>query len=206
MAESAEPEDEGATPRDGRSERGARNREAILDAVYRLVEAEDLMPTAEQVAEKAGVGIRTVFRHFSDMEALYAEVSERVYASVRPLIDTPVLQGGFEERASAFAAGRFNLFERIAPFKRAGLIRRPRSKFLQADHAEMVRRLRASLMAAFPELANAPPTLVESLDQISSFEAWDRLRGDQRLDRAVAQQTVEFALRTLLSPFITNNS
>ena len=36
-----------------------------------LIEGGDLMPSAARVAEEAGVGLRTVFRHFDDMDSLY---------------------------------------------------------------------------------------------------------------------------------------
>ena len=71
---------------DGRVQRGARNRELILDALFTLVASGDLQPTAEEVAQQAGVGTRTVFRHFDDMESLYAEMSARVEKEIRPLL------------------------------------------------------------------------------------------------------------------------
>ena len=62
MASSSAPE------ADGRVLRGARTRERIVDAVFELVSEGTVRPTAEEVASRAGVGIRTVFRHFDDME------------------------------------------------------------------------------------------------------------------------------------------
>ena len=55
---------------DGRRLRSERSRQAIIDAMLKLVEEGVLVPTAQQVSERAGVGIRSVFRHFSDMESL----------------------------------------------------------------------------------------------------------------------------------------
>ena len=43
-----------------------------IDALQELVHEGVLVPTAQTVAERAGVGIRTVFRHFDDMETLFA--------------------------------------------------------------------------------------------------------------------------------------
>ena len=50
-----------ATALDGRVRRGARNRQTIVDALLDLVGSGILRPTAQQVADRAGVGIRTVF-------------------------------------------------------------------------------------------------------------------------------------------------
>ena len=60
---------------DGRLQRSERSRQAIVQALLGLVGEGVLEPTAEQVAARADVGIRTVFRHFSDMESLFAEMS-----------------------------------------------------------------------------------------------------------------------------------
>ena len=57
-------------PRDGRALRSERSRRPIVEALFALVGEGVLQPTAQQVADRAGVGIRTVFRHFEDMDAL----------------------------------------------------------------------------------------------------------------------------------------
>jgi AcrR family transcriptional regulator len=57
---------------DGRRLRSERSREAIIDVMLTLIEEGALIPTAQQVSERAGVGIRSVFRHFSDMAGLFA--------------------------------------------------------------------------------------------------------------------------------------
>ena len=56
-----------STVPDGRRLRSERSRQAIIDAMMELIGEGNLVPTAQQASERAGVGIRTVFRHFSDM-------------------------------------------------------------------------------------------------------------------------------------------
>ena len=70
------------------------------------------------------------------------------------------------------------VFERIAPYKRASIANQRRSPFLAAQHRKLVTGLRARLFAWLPELDRAPAPLVEAIDQATSFEAWDRLRGE----------------------------
>ena len=43
-----------------------------------LIHAGNLQPTAQQVADHAKVGIRSVFRHFEDMESIFASVDKLV--------------------------------------------------------------------------------------------------------------------------------
>lgn len=40
-----------------------------------LVREGDISPSAELVAARADVGLRTVFRHFKDLDSLYREMS-----------------------------------------------------------------------------------------------------------------------------------
>lgn len=186
------------TTRDGRSERGARNRTAIIDAVYDLVQREERLPTAERAAAQAGVGIRTVFRHFKDMDALYAEASKRLYTDIAEFIQLPLAQGTLEERARTLIERRCEMYERIASFRRATTRLRDQSEFLQAQNAANMNALRLRLFGTFPELEGAPPALNEALDMLSSFEAWNRLRVEQGLSSFEARICLESAFTSLL--------
>ena len=115
---------------DGRVLRGARSREAIVNAVFELIGEGFAQPTAEQVAKRAGVQVRTVFRHFADMETLYAQLSGRVEREMRPLLEQPSIEGGLDARVRALVARRCALYERIAPFKHSGALQRAHSPFL----------------------------------------------------------------------------
>ena len=52
-----------------------------------LVREGRIAPTAEEVAQRASVGLRTVFRRFKDMESLYAEMSVAIGERVAPIVD-----------------------------------------------------------------------------------------------------------------------
>lgn len=183
---------------DGRLRRGERSREAIVAALFGLVGEGVLQPTAQQVAERAGVGIRTVFRHFDDMEGLFATMDARLSADARPILREEAGTGSRRERLRAFVARRARLFERIAPYKRSANVQRWRSDFLRARHAALIRELRADLLRGLPELEAAPGEVLEAADLLTSFEAWDRLRADQRLSRERAEAAVARAVEALL--------
>ena len=65
-----------ATKVDGRRLRSDRSRQVIVEAMLQLIDGGNLVPTAQQVADHAKVGIRSVFRHFEDMEAIFATADE----------------------------------------------------------------------------------------------------------------------------------
>ena len=59
---------------DGRLLRSERSRHLIVEATTELIDEGVLTPTAQQVAKRANVGIRSVFRHFDDMDSIFEHV------------------------------------------------------------------------------------------------------------------------------------
>jgi len=184
---------------DGRALRSERSRHAIVTAFFELIGGGNPQPTAQQVAAQAGVGLRSVFRHFEDMESLYAELNERVQAAALPLLRDPPGAGTVEQRALEIVRHRSAFFEALSPFKRSGDIVRHRSVFLQRQHVGVVRELRERLLRGLPELAAAPDAVTDALDAALSFEIWDRLRRDQRLSRERATEALNTVALALLA-------
>src|SRR3546814_17871460 len=63
----ASPPDASATT-DGRSLRRDRNRMAVIDAVLALYDSGNLAPSSDDIAERAGPSVRSVFRYFDDVD------------------------------------------------------------------------------------------------------------------------------------------
>src|SRR3954470_18279608 len=60
----------GVTPTetvDGRTARATRTREAVVSAVLDLVNEGNPKPTAREIADRAGVSLRSVYVHFDDL-------------------------------------------------------------------------------------------------------------------------------------------
>jgi AcrR family transcriptional regulator len=184
---------------DGRMRRSQRSGHAIVEALLELVGEGTVEPTAQQVAQRAGVGIRTVFRRFSDMESLFAEMDARLQAEALPLLVGGQPRGTIAERARLLVQQRCAFFERISPYKRAGNLKRPRSAFLSSRHAMLVRELRRDLQRWLPELQSKPADLVDALDLATSFEAWDRLRTEQRLSNQRVLATMQRIVSALVA-------
>jgi len=168
-------------PTDGRVQRSERSRTAIVQALLELIGEGSVSPTAQQVAERADVGVRTVFRHFSDMETLFSTMNEQLNAEVASLFVEKVQTGSFEDRVDALIERRMTIFGKLAPYVRSSTIQRWRSAFLQAEHERTIRVLRRDLRRWLPEIESAPTEVADALEMILSFEAWNRLRVDQRL-------------------------
>jgi AcrR family transcriptional regulator len=183
---------------DGRVRRGVRSREAIVAALMDLVGSGVLQPTVQQVAERAGVGVRSVFRHFTEMETLHRAMDARLEAEARPLLGGPERTGTLAERVQTIVRQRAAFFERIAPYKRSGNLVRWRSSFLQDRHLTLQRLMRADMLRWFPELDGASAPVIEAIDLATSFEAWERLRFDRQLGPKAAMSVVETAIHALL--------
>lgn len=187
---------------DGRVLRGARNREAIVDALLALYRAGVLRPTAQQVAERAGVAPRSVYHHFADMEGLVAEVSARQAREHGHLMEAPDADGPLETRVAALISRRAEFFEAVAPVRRAALLEAHRSPTVRRNLATLSRRLRTQLETLFaPELRGrrARRQLLDAVDLLTSWDAWDRLRSHQGLDRAAATNVLASTVKTLLT-------
>ena len=115
----------------GRRQRSLDSRARIVAAMLQLVRAGDVSPSAEQVAARAGVGLRSVFRHVKDMDAaLYREMADVVEArdSARPSTGPSrarLARARDRDRAPPLGGLRADR----APFQRAAEANRHRSSF-----------------------------------------------------------------------------
>ncbi|MDB5469891.1 MAG: hypothetical protein JWR84_1451, partial [Caulobacter sp.] len=120
---------------DGRHRRSQDSRARIVAAMLELVKAHEVSPSAEQVAARADVGLRTVFRHFKDMDSLYREMSGVIESEMRAVVDRPFTAPDWRGRLMELIERRAVVFERIGPFRRASNAVRHRSRVLEADNA-----------------------------------------------------------------------
>jgi AcrR family transcriptional regulator len=183
---------------DGRRVRGQTNRRKIVDAMIALVSEGVLSPSAQEVAERADVGLRTVFRHFDDMESLYSEMSAQVSARILPLISTPFVASDWRKRVDELIERRASAFEKMLPFKSAADIIRHKSEFLSEEHVQLQTFNRGRLLEALPSELRRKRAAVEALDLLMSFEAWRRLRRDQCLSATQAKATIVAAVGAVL--------
>jgi AcrR family transcriptional regulator len=179
---------------DGRRMRSADSRARIVAAMLDLIQAGETLPGAEQVAMRADVGLRTVFRHFKDMDSLYREMSEVIEAKVRAVAAEPFRSTDWRGKLDEFVERRSRVFEQMGPFKRALDVHRHRSEAVASDSTKMAAELRAILKRELPPEVTGDPLQFEALDMLLSFETWSRLRRDQGLDLDTARRVLAAAV------------
>ncbi|HEX3367484.1 TetR/AcrR family transcriptional regulator [Phenylobacterium sp.] len=183
---------------DGRRRRGQDNRAKIVAAMLDIIHAGDLAPSAEQVAQRADVGLRTVFRHFQDMDSLFREMSVVIMGELHAVAETPFRSEDWRERVVELVERRGRAFEEVGPFLRATSLLQRRSKYMDIDHARLVKALREILRQQLPPAVARDQPKLEALDLLLSFEAWSRLRREQGLSPQRAQDTLVAAIRRLI--------
>ena len=133
---------------DGRTRRGERNREAIIDALIACYDDGILRPSVQEVADRAGVSARSVHNHFVDVEALRAEVAQRQWERCSPLRGRARSRRcPFAERVEQLVEQRAALFEEVTPVRRAALLSVDESPTIAANLARLDRTLAAPARA-----------------------------------------------------------
>ncbi len=196
---------DGEPREDGRTARSRRTRTAVVDALLALQEEGNLTPTAQQVAERAGVALRTVFGHFSDMETLWVEAGQRELLVLTSLADDIAPDLPLAERISRFAASRARVLERLLPVARAARLRELTSAAMAANRVmfidvgdDEVEMVFATELEGRDEEARR--RLLDALFVVAGMPAWESLRYDRSMSPEQAQQHVERHLVALLDP------
>jgi AcrR family transcriptional regulator len=184
---------------DGRLKRSIVTREKIVDALTALVYEGHVTPTAEQVALRAQVGLRTVFRHFDDMDALYREISVDIDARVQPLIQARLDASTWQARLLQSIGYRSEIYERTAAMHLAAQVHRHESAYLAQNLMDSAKLQRDLLRRLLPPAVANNTLLLDALDLMLSFEAWIRLRREQGLEASQAREVMELGVSALLA-------
>ena len=165
---------------DGRRARSERTRAAVLDSLIELIAVGEV-PTSAEVAAAAGISERSLFRHFDSVEGLFDAVIDHMVDRLGPLAPPPTTDGTTAERLDALMAGRAELYETMTPLRRVAPVYAVRSERVAERMLETQRWLRSQVAEALaPELGGLAAAdrreVLDAVDAILSWEAWDHLR------------------------------
>lgn len=195
-----------AAPPDGRNLRRDRNRDAVVTTLLELYREGDLNPSADAIAARAGISVRSLFRYFDDTEAMVRAAIARQQEHLAPLYALDVPPGlPLAERVDRFVAARVQLLEGMGEVGRVARAIATRQPLLLAELARIRGTLRRQLTAVFADELGALPadrrrTAVAAADVVASWESFDLMRHDQGLSRDEATATIAAALLALLAP------
>lgn len=166
---------------DGRRARGIRTRDAIVTALMDLIAGGDIAPTAQRIADRAGVSVRSVYQHFTDVEGLYADASSRTFDWVLSVSKEIDPAWPLKRRVEEFAVTRASTLEMLTPFSRAARLIEPNSAAIRQNRLVMQRwgrdRIAHIFAAELGQLeGQARSSLLAAMDTMSSAEGWEHLR------------------------------
>src|SRR5258708_27935577 len=137
---STEPEASAPANLDGRRQRTQITRKNIIDAAISLQNEGNMRPSMQQIAERAGVSLRTAFQHFPEKHQLTHAVLDELTRLNRVDPPSPELatHGALDARLEKFLEIRCRQLEGLTPHRRAANSMIATSKLLQ-EHRVKVR-------------------------------------------------------------------
>lgn len=190
---------------DGRRLRRERNRQAVVEALLDLYQAGNLRPSTAEVAERAGLSPRSLFRYFDDVDDLTRAAVEGQLERAAPLVPIVVVPDApLEVRVAALVEQRFRLFDAVAPAATVSRLRSPFQPVLATELSRNRSYLRDQVRTLFaPELtaldAERAAEALAACDVAASFEAHQLLLYDQGLPPERARRAMARSLYSLLA-------
>src|SRR4051812_35437271 len=164
---------------DGRSARALRTRDSVVDAVLELVGEGHTRPTAREIADAAGISVRSVYVHFDDLDDLFRAAADRHFEQMASVLQPVDATLGLVERVAASTDQRVRIHEGFGAVRRAAEQWAPQSPAL----ADVLRQGRVVGRQDIERLFGAElvgrtdhDTTLSAITLLLGAEAWDSLR------------------------------
>jgi AcrR family transcriptional regulator len=187
---------------DGRRLRSERTKLAIIEAYLELLRRNPRMPTAAQLAERAGCSVRSIFERFPDLDALslatadYAIVQGQAESAARHVDgDRPTrIQSHVETRA--LACEKWLPLWRIIANQDQVAELRTRVVLVRLANIERMKLMYRLELFSLPEPER--DQLLIALAALISFESWDQMRHCYGLSMEAGQDVWRCAIDRML--------
>lgn len=179
---------------DGRHARRERSRVAVIDAVFALVRDGKVPFTAEDLAERAGVSVSSVFRNFDgldDMQRQAFDVFRERYSQLHDSVGPSDAPRG--QRVVQHVKSRLALFDAAGPMmqiaRHRALDYQPMAEGVARSRSQLADQTSAHFATETAQLTPAEASnLLAVIDAMTSPEAYEVLRAAHgRSDRQIAQ-------------------
>ena len=177
----------------------------MLEAAKAFFDEGEARPSAEALAERAGVSLASLYRYFDRLDDLPQLVFESQVDEIAPLLRIETEGHTLEERIAAFVDARVSVYERVQGTARMGRSRAVDHAEIAASLGEARRRWSAQVRMVFAaELegrsAAEARDVAAMVDTIASFESWDLLTTAHGMPRRSLESHWRAALAGVLSP------
>ncbi len=181
-----------------------RRRTQALDAFIDLVLEGHLPPTAEQVAERAGISKATFFRYFESLKAMRYDAGARMLERFPLLHVADAGRGPLRERIERFVSLRVELWEKVhllAQLQRSMVLQDPdAARMVDFVRELMVDQVREHFAPELKERSAAQRDDAAMLiAMITSVESWEQLRNTYGRTPLQTRRAWTEAIEALLS-------
>ena len=163
---------------DGRINRSKTTLNKIVAATISLLRKNNngQIPTAQEIAVKSGVGIRTVFRHIDDMEGLIEEVNRRYLHDLESYIakNNPK-QNSKDQRIEHVIKERFYLYNTYQHVFNLTITSLNNSSAIRTGFIKFNHILRQRFEDLIPEIKMINKDKQNLIDTLISYAAWFRM-------------------------------
>ena len=193
---------------DGRRLRSERTKQLIIEAFLALLRERPEMPTAVQIAERAGYSVRSIFERFPDLNALRVAATD--YSLAQSLALAPPRHADAADRQTRL---RSQVETRAHTCERGVALWRVLLQFAAQDetgqlNARVVRGRETTVkrleLMYRPELSSVPESdrkqLLIALEALTDMESWARMREEHALSFDEACEVWIHAIDRLLPP------
>ena len=184
---------------DGRRQRSQASRTKIVTAFMELIESGDPSPSAARVAERAGVGLRSVFRHFDDMDSLYAEIDNSLNSQWAHILEKPYQSGDWQGKLIELIERRAKVNEATYPYRIMISIARFRSELLMSNYKRLLKYEKDVLNAILPKSIQKDKQRSRAILLATSFDSWRLFRQDEGMSYKRVVATMSQMVRDVVA-------
>jgi AcrR family transcriptional regulator len=165
---------------DGRSLRRSHNRTAVIISFFHLIREGSLDPSVPEIADRAGVSHRSVFRYFDDLDDLVRLTLDHAVNETMSLRAIPDLGvGPLERRIDIYVETRLRVHIKAYTVSRVAHIKAQKIPSIEEGLRALTvitRSQMAEHFAAECDHSSHRELLVDALMVLTSFEAYDYQR------------------------------
>jgi AcrR family transcriptional regulator len=194
---------------DGRLLRSERTKQVLIESYLDLLRENPQIPTASDIARRAGCSVRSVFERFSDLLTLSFAAADYAFAQGMAQAVARNVDGDRQTRLKSQVETRAAICERWLPLWRALLRHQHESQELSFRIERMRDAVVGRLQLMYgPELSTLPETerkaVLFALEALTDFESWGRLRERYGLSVEAACDVWIAAIDRILPPTPTD--
>lgn len=190
---------------DGRRARRERSRAAVIDAVFALVAEGKVPPPVEQLAERSGVSVSSIFRMFDGLDDMRTQAFEQFQERYSHLFRIEIDDcSSRAERIDQLVRSRCQLYSEAGPLmqlaRQRAIEHEPIAERVEAQRAELSKQVQRCLRV---EVATLTPVeaanLVAVIDATTSPEAFDLLGAAHERTRRQIEHTWRRSVASLVA-------